>query len=64
MFVHIFVLGIIPQEHVATVVRDGRFSAHLLNNFTECVFMDEWTADSLSCDVAKRLLQGIRMNTY
>ena len=44
--------------HIAGVVRDGRFSGHMINGNTQVVFMDEWTADSLCCEDAKRILQG------
>ncbi|XP_057301088.1 uncharacterized protein LOC130635686 [Hydractinia symbiolongicarpus] len=44
--------------YIAGVVRDGRFSGHLINRNTQVVFMDEWTSDSLCCEDAKRILQG------
>ena len=47
-----------PSHAIAGVVRDGRFSAHLINESTEVVFMDEWSSDSLSGEDAKRVLQG------
>lgn len=50
--------GIIPSAHMATVVREGKFAFHKINNATQLVFMDEWTADSLSGEDAKRVLQG------
>ena len=50
--------GIIPSRFIAGVVRDGRFSGHLINGSTQIVFMDEWTNDSLCCEDAKRILQG------
>ena len=37
---------------------DGRFSAANITKDTQIIFMDEWTSDSLSCEDAKRLLQG------
>jgi len=57
-FIYIF-LGIINSRHIAGVVSEGRFAGHLIDNDTELVFMDEWTSDSLSCEDAKRILQGI-----
>ena len=51
-------LGVISSVNIAGVVREGKFAGHLINNDTELVFMDEWTADSLSCEDAKRILQG------
>ena len=46
------------RGHIAGVVREGRFSAHMIDDATELVFMDEWTSDSLCCEDAKRILQG------
>lgn len=54
----ILYLGIINSRHIAGVVNEGRFAGHLIENDTELVFMDEWTSDSLSCEDAKRILQG------
>ena len=51
-------LGIINSKYVAGVVRDGRFSGHMINEKTQVVCMEEWTSDSLSCEDAKRILQG------
>jgi len=50
--------GIIPSKYISGVVRDGRFAGSMINNRTQVVFMDEWTSDSLSCEDAKRILQG------
>ena len=52
MFCLLLILGIIPSDYIAGVVRDGRFSGHLINAKTQIVFMDEWTSDSLSCEDA------------
>ena len=35
------------------------FSGHMINEKTQVVCMEEWTSDSLSCEDAKRILQGI-----
>ena len=51
-------LGIIPSRHIASVMNDGKFAAGLINDRTQIVFMDEWTPECLSCDDAKRILQG------
>ena len=50
--------GIVPASYISSVVRDGRFSAANITPLTQIVLMDEWTSDSLSCEDAKRLLQG------
>ncbi|XP_066933575.1 uncharacterized protein [Clytia hemisphaerica] len=50
--------GIIPARYIAGVMNDGRFSAAMIESNTQIVMMDEWTPDSLSCEDAKRVLQG------
>lgn len=50
--------GIIPSRYIAGVMNDGKFSAAMITNNTQVVMMDEWTPDSLSCEDAKRVLQG------
>jgi len=44
--------------HIAGVVNDGKFSSSTINGQNQCVLMEEWTADSLTCEDAKRTLQG------
>lgn len=44
--------------YIAGVVEDGRFSAQMITDKTQIVFIDEWNSNSLSCDEAKKLLQG------
>jgi len=56
LFIHFS--GIIPAKYIAGVMNDGRFSGHLITETTQIVMMDEWTPDSLSCEDAKRILQG------
>jgi len=53
-----FSSGIIPAKYIAGVMNDGRFSGHLITEHSQIVMMDEWTPDSLSCEDAKRILQG------
>lgn len=47
---------------ISYIVPDGRFSAATINGNTQVVVMDEWTPDSLSCEDAKRILQGKEIN--
>ena len=54
-----FLSGIIPSQYIAGVMNDGKFSASLINDQTQIVIMDEWTPDSMSCEDAKRVLQGM-----
>lgn len=51
-------VGIVPSKYIAGVMNDGKFSAHMIKEETQIVIMDEWTPDSLSCEDAKRVLQG------
>ena len=44
---------------ISYIVPDGRFSAADIDSATQVVVMDEWTPESLSCEDAKRILQGI-----
>jgi len=53
-----FSSGIIPAKYIAGVMNDGRFSGHLITEHSQIIMMDEWTPDSLSCEDAKRILQG------
>lgn len=49
--------------YTAALVRDGRFSAHLIKRHSQVVLMDEWTGDTLVCEDAKKILQG-KFNKY
>ena len=51
-------LGIIPSTKRACIVSEGRFSAQRVSSDSQLVIMDVWTTNSLSCEDAKRLLQG------
>lgn len=55
---YFYTLGIIPSRFITNIVPDGRFSAANITKDTQVVMMDEWTSDSLSCEDAKRILQG------
>jgi len=44
--------------YVAGVLNDGKFSGSMITSNTQIVIMDEWTSNSLSCEDAKRILQG------
>lgn len=51
-------IGIIPHMYIAGVLKEGKFAAHLITEKTQIVQMEEWTSESLSCEDAKRILQG------
>ena len=40
------------------MLNDGKFSSAMISANTQIVIMDEWTSDSLTCEEAKRVLQG------
>ena len=44
--------------YIAGVLKEGKFAANLITEKTQIVQMEEWTSDSLSCEDAKRILQG------
>ena len=43
---------------IASATRKKQFSAHLTNEDTEIIFLDEWTSDSLDAEDDKKVLQG------
>ena len=38
------ITGIIGSENIASVTREGKFAAHLIDQNTEVVLMDEWSS--------------------
>ena len=50
--------GIISKDKIAAITRDNHFSATMMTEETEALFVDEWPPDALSADDAKRVLQG------
>lgn len=48
--------------HISGVVRDGKFAGSMIDQYTQVMFMDEWTSDSLCCEDAKRILQGKKIS--
>ena len=43
---------------IASATREKQFAAHLINEDTEIICLDEWTSDSLNAEDAKKVLQG------
>ena len=39
---------------IASATRERQFAAHLINEDTEIIFLDEWTSDSLNAEDAKK----------
>ena len=51
-------LGVIPLRNVATITQEKQFSAAMMGEDTEFVFLDEWSENTLEADLAKIVLQG------
>lgn len=49
---------IIPPGKLASITKEGHFSASMIDNETQLVLIDEWSADTLQSDLAKTVLQG------
>ena len=54
------ILEVLDEEHVATVTREQAFSAQMLKDSTQLLFIDEWTPDKHMFDLCKVLFQGER----
>ena len=57
------ILGIIPQKHLASITKEGKFATSAIEEDTMLVFLEEWTKEHLTSDVAKAVLQGGLMVT-
>ena len=51
-------LGVIPLRNIATITQEKQFSAAMMGEDTELVFLDEWSENTLQADLAKIVLQG------
>ena len=49
---------IIPPQYIASVTNERQFSASMINDDTQLVMIDEWSASTMSSDLAKTILQG------
>ena len=56
-------LGVIPLRNVATITQEKQFSAAMMGENIELVFLDEWSENTLQADLAKIVLQGGYMVT-
>ena len=56
-------LGVIPLRNVATITQEKQFSAAMMGEDTELVFLDAWSENALQADLAKIVLQGGYMVT-
>ena len=49
---------IIPSDRIASITKEGKFSASMINDATELVIIDDWCGATMQSDLAKTLLQG------
>ena len=56
-------LGIIPRKYIASITKEGKFATSGIKDDTMLVFIEEWTSQHLTSDVAKAVLQGGLMVT-
>ena len=54
---------LIPANAVATITKENQFSASMVDENTQIVIIDEWSASKMESDLAKTLLQGGWMTT-
>lgn len=52
------ILQILDEENHASITREGKFSAGLINQETEIIFVDELTPGCINMDEFKGILQG------
>ena len=51
-------LDLIPMKCIASITNEKQFSAAMINDETQLVFLDEWSETTLQSDMAKTVLQG------
>ena len=51
-------LGTIPVQYVASITQEKQFSASMIKQDTQIVFLGEWSENSLQSDMPKVVLQG------
>jgi hypothetical protein len=49
---------VIPASYIASLTNERKFSAAMINNETQLVLVDEWSANTMQSDLAKCILQG------
>ncbi|XP_028403921.1 uncharacterized protein LOC114526506 [Dendronephthya gigantea] len=49
---------VIPASYIASLTNERQFSAAMINNETQLVVVDEWSASTMQSDLAKCILQG------
>ena len=56
-WVNVF-LGLIPMKFIASITNEKQFSAAMISDETQLVFLDEWPETTLQSDMAKTVLQS------
>ena len=51
-------LSLTPANKVATLSKEKVFGFSMLNDDTQFIFIDEWSADMFGSDMAKLFIQG------
>ena len=51
-------LGLISMKFIASITNEKQFSAAMVSDETQLVFLDEWSETTLQSDMAKTVLQG------
>ena len=49
---------IIPPKYIASITNERQFSASIINDDTQLVIIDEWSASTMTSELAKTILQG------
>ena len=52
------IMEVMDEENIASLTREGKFSAGLLTKETEMIVVDEFTHDSINIDELKGICQG------
>ena len=50
--------GLIPMKFIASITNEKQFSAAMISDETQLVFLGEWSETTLQSDMAKTVLQG------
>ena len=50
--------GIIPLTNVAAITQEKQFSAAMMNEHTELVFLDEWSENTLQANKSQLALKS------
>ena len=54
---HVF-LGVIPMKFIASIRSEKQFTASIITNDSQLIFLDEWSEHTLQSDMEKTVFQG------